>query len=202
LPAYSQGEFFMLHRIIIGSLSIILLATVSLAQNPPQKPAEHWRYYIVFRHINVLNQKAADAERKGENSSKFRQHYKNYAALSTLQASQLNQIAIDCLSEIAPLNERIRQMVAESRAKIPGGKLLPGQPLPQSTPALKEVDSEREAVIRRHYMKLRETYGEAEFKRFNEVIEKSVRLTFTPTGARGSGPRKPPVTIEGSTKQR
>jgi hypothetical protein len=191
----------MLQRIIVGSLCIILLMTVSLAQNPPQKPAEHWRYYIVFRHISVLNQKAADAERKREDSSKFRQHYKNYAALSELQANQLNQIANDCLSEVAPLNERIRQMVAESRAKIPGGKLVPGQPLPQSNPALKEIDSEREAVIRRHYMRLRETFGEAEFKRFNVVIEKSVRLNFTPVGARESGPRKPPMATEGSTKQ-
>jgi hypothetical protein len=183
----------MPRRLILLTIGIAFFSVAVRAQSSPQKPPEHFKYFLVFRHTALLNQKAAEMERKGEDGSKFRNHYKNYAALNDLQVSQLNQVAQDCLREVGVIDARIKQIVTESRARIPGGRLEPGQPLPQPTAELKELDQERDQIIRSHYMKLRDRFGEAEFKRFAQVVEKSVRLNVTPVGEREGGPRKPPV---------
>jgi hypothetical protein len=182
----------MSRRLILVGLSFFLLAPIALAQNPPTRPLEHVRYYLVFRHLAILNQKAAEAERKGEDSTKFRQYYKNKAMLSDQQASQLNQIANDCLREVGALDSRIKQIVSESRAKFPGGKLDTSAHRPEPTAGLREIDKERDLVMRRHYTRLRAAFGEVEFIKFNELITKTVRADYLPPGVRESGPRKPP----------
>ena len=179
--------------ISFSALLCAFIITTATGQTPPAKPPEHVRYYFVYRHLALLDKKAIEAERKGEESTRFRQHYKRFAALSDSQQTTLKQIGADCLRELAPFDARIKQLVAESRAKVPGGKLEPGAPLPQPNPELKKIEAERDKVMQRAYTRLRESFGAVEFKRFNESIEKSVRLTATDVDPRGRRPLKPPI---------
>jgi hypothetical protein len=156
-------------RVILGATLCAFLFISAAAQNPSVKLPEHVKYYFVLRHIALLNQEAAEAERKGEDSTKYRQHYKNFAALKDGQVGTLNQIAADCLREMVPLDARVKQLVSESRAKLPGGKLEAGQPFPQGSSELKQLDAERDQVMQRAYARLRESFGEVEFKRWQMI---------------------------------
>jgi hypothetical protein len=192
----------MSQRLVLLAVSMMAFMISAVAQNPaPTKPPEHVRYYFVFRHLALLNQKAVEAEKRGEDGKKFREHYKNYAKLNDGQVDQLNQVAADCLLDIAPLDARIKQMVAASRARVPDRKIAPSSSLPEPTAELKELDKERDQIMRRAYTRLREAFGEAEFNRFSGVIEKSVRLSATPVGAREGGPRKLSISKSQTPKQ-
>jgi hypothetical protein len=180
----------MIQRFILFAISILFISTVALAQKPSAKTPEHIRYYFVFRQLSLLNQKAVAAERKGENGSRYRQHYKKLAQLNDGQMSQLDQIANECLRDVAAYDDRIKQLVSEARAGIPGRRLKPGVPLPKASAELKQIDAERDGIIRRAYARLIDAFGETEFRRFNEVIEKSVRDTPRQVSAREGGPRE------------
>lgn len=183
----------MLQRVVLLAFSVVLMLTGAMAQNPSPKTPEHLKYYFVFRQISLLNQKAVAAERKGEDGSRYRLHYKKFALLSDRQMSQLDQIANDCLREVAGYDARIKQLVNEVRARIPGGKLEPGRPLPKPPAELRQIDAERDRVIMRAYTRLLDAFGETEFRRFNERIGKSVRINTSQIGARESGSREIPV---------
>jgi hypothetical protein len=178
----------MLRRSVLFAICAVLLSTGSMAQNPSPKTPEYLRYYFAFRQLSLLNQKAVAAERKGEDGSKYRLHYKNFALLNDRQMSQLDQIANDCLRDVAAFDTRIKQLVNEARARIPGSKLEPGVPLPEIISELKQIDAERDRIIRQSYTRLIDAFGETEFKRFNEKIEKSVRVNPVQVGARGGEP--------------
>jgi hypothetical protein len=177
----------MFKRSILFATCVVLLSTGALAQNPSLKTPEHLRYYFVFRQISLLNQKAVAAERKGEDASRYRLHYKNFALLNDRQMTQLDQIANECLRDVAAFDTRIKQLVNEARARITGAKLEPGVPLPETTAELKQIDAERDRIMRHAYARLNDAFGESEFKRFNEKIEKSVRVNPVQVGARASG---------------
>jgi hypothetical protein len=189
----NQGEHRMLQRFILFAISIVFISTGAAAQNPSPKMPEHLRYYLVFRQVSLLNEKAVAAERKGEDGSKYRLHYKNFATLNDHQMSQLDQIANECLREVAAYDGRIKQLVNEARARIAGGKLEPGRPLPEPSAELKQIDAERDQTIRRAYTRLINAFGETEFKRFNERIEKSVRANPTQVAARAGETREHPT---------
>jgi hypothetical protein len=191
----------MPQRIILASLSVIFLVTISIAQIPPTKPPEHLRYYVLFRHLALLNQKAAEVERTGEDGSKYRHHYKNFAVLSNHQESQLKQIADDCLREVSTLDARAKQLVVESRAKMPTGGLEAGARWPTPSAELKQIDAERDQAMKRAYTQLRESFGEAEFNRFNQIIKKVVQLDAQVAGTRTGGPRKPAAFTNRAPKQ-
>jgi len=192
----------MPQRFVLLTIAMVTLMIGAAAQNPtPTKPPEHVRYYFVFRHLALLNQKAVEAERRGEDGKEFREHYKNYAKLSDTQMNQLNQAATDCLRDLAPLDARIKQLVTASRARVPDRKIAPNSTPPEPPAELKELDKERDQIMRRAYTRLREAFGEVEFSRFAGVIEKSVRLSATPGGARAGGPRKLSISNSQTPKQ-
>jgi hypothetical protein len=180
----------MFQRFILCAISVLFLLTGAMAQNPSPKTPEHLRYYFVFRQLSLLDQKAVAAERKGEGGTKYRQHYKKFALLNDHQMSQLDQIAKECLREVAAYDARIKQVVNEARAGIRAKKLEAGTPLPEPSAELKQIGIERDRIIRRAYRRLLDALGETEFKRFNEVIEKSVRVNTAQIGGRESVSRE------------
>jgi hypothetical protein len=180
----------MLQRSILFMISILFISTVAMAQNPSAKTAEHIRYYFVFRQLSLLNQKAVVAEGKGEDGSRYRQHYKKFAKLNDHQMSQLDQIANDCLREIAVYEARGKQLVNEARARILEGNLEQGAPLPEPPAELKKIEAERDWVIKGAYRRLIDAFGETEFRRFNERIEKSVQVNPMQISGRDGGSRE------------
>jgi hypothetical protein len=183
----------MLHRFILFVISILFISTGAVAQKLSAKTPEHLRYYFVFRQLSLLNQKAVAAERKGEDGSRYRLHYKKFAQLNDHQMSQLDQIANECLREVAVYDGRVKQLVNEARARIAGGKLEPGVSKPEPSAELKQIDAERDQIIRRAYSRLLSAFGEVEFKRFNERIERSIRINPIQVGARRGETREHPT---------
>jgi hypothetical protein len=179
----------MYQRFILFAISVLCFSAVVVAQNPSDKMPEHLRYYFVFRHISLLTQNALAAERKGEDGSRYRLHYRNIALLNDHQMSQLNQMANECLRAVAVHDARIKQLVNEARAGILGGKLERGAPLPKPPAELKEIEAERDRVIKGAYTRLIDLFGEMEFRRFNERIEKSMQLRPLKISSREKGTR-------------
>lgn len=179
----------MLRRCIMFAIGIAVLSTVTFAQNPAPNIPEHLKYYYVFRQLSLLNQMWAAAERRGEDGSRYRQHYKKFASLDDQQMSQLNRIANECLQEVAVYDTRINQLVNETRAALPGKRLGPGVAAPAPPVELKQIDAQREGVLIRAQARLIDAMGETGFRRLNEAIEKSMHVNQVRVGG-GKGKQR------------
>lgn len=179
----------MLQRCMLFALGIVMFSTVAFAQNPGTNLPEHLKYYFVFRQLSLLNQRAVAADMKGEDGSRYRQHYKNFASLNDLQLEQLNQIANECLQDVALYDARIKQLVDVKRAEILGNKYKPGALLPAPSEEEKQIGIERDQAIRQAYKRLIDAFGVNKFKLFNEKIEKSIRIKTTQPAVSNISPR-------------
>jgi hypothetical protein len=173
----------MFQRSILFAIGIVFLTTGILAQNPSANLPAHLRSYFVFRQLSLLEQKAVAAEKKGEDGSRYRLHYKKFASLDDSEMTQLNQIASDCLRDLAPLDDRVKELIAEARVKVGASKFGSVVSSPTLSAELKQIGANRDQIIRQADARLLAAFGEAEFKRFSEVIEKSLRVKETRVGA-------------------
>jgi hypothetical protein len=183
----------MFQRAVLFAIGIVFLTTGVLAQNPSAKLPEYRRYYFVFRQIALLEQKAVAAEKRGDDGSGYRLHYQKFASLDDREMSQLNQIASDCLRDLAPLDDRVKELIAEARAKVQANKFAPGVSSPTLSATVKQIEASRDQIIRQAYARLLAAFGEAEFKRFGEMIDKSMHVKEMGVGASERGASESPT---------
>jgi hypothetical protein len=151
------------------------IKTKPQAQAPQASPLPRAvLYWLMFQHIKTLNSMAEKLEAENKDGRPYRDHYKINAKLDDMQMVQLNQIVEDCYRDVSEMDRRAKALIDEARARVPGGKLEPGQ-IPPSPPAqLKEMQKERDAMVEGAYNRLRETFGMKEFERFNKFVNEKV----------------------------
>ncbi|HKX26915.1 MAG TPA: hypothetical protein VJ302_04400 [Blastocatellia bacterium] len=142
------------------------------AQNPPATGPvpKHVITWLMLRHVVTLNKQADEAEKKGQDGSKLRLRYKELADLSDWQAQTLNQIATECYMQVVEQDQKAQRAIDAFRAQVPGGKLADGQTPPPPPAELKELQKERNRLVSAASERLRQAFGEAEFKRFDRFI--------------------------------
>jgi hypothetical protein len=106
---------------------------------------------------------------------KFRNLYKEMAGLSEPQARDLDRIAHQTNQRIKQLDNRARQIINQIRSRVPGGRLQPGQAPPMPPPELEQLSEQRKAIILQSVGELRNNFGEAEFARFNDFVNRKVK---------------------------
>lgn len=148
----------------------------SAEANPEeQNIPEHIIYSQIFRHIQELNRKADDEESKGKDGSHFRKLYKEMAKLDDKESKALDKITEKTNLEIEKLDKKARKIIEQHRAKTPEGKLEFGQ-LPPAPPAeLVELSNQRKALILQAVGELRTEFGEEEFAKFKDFVEREVK---------------------------
>jgi len=148
-------------------------------------------YRQLFRHLEFLKQKADEKDANGGDGQSLRSYYKRHAKLSDLQQRDLEEVAAECNREAEKLDKKAKKLTDDFRAKNPGGKLAEGE-LPPAPPAeLAQLWNERNNVITQAREKLRATFGEQEFQRFNEYVKRGVMPNIKPVKLNPSTVRMP-----------
>jgi hypothetical protein len=151
---------------------ILGMAFVAIAQESQRYVPEHIIYRTLFHTIFLLNEKADEAEQKGQsNEAKaFRRMFRQDAELSDEHATILDRIAAECEQAIRVVDAKAQAIIQIRRAHYPNGRLRPGQqPLPPS-PELAALQQERDALIWRYRNRLQEAFGETEWERFKKSV--------------------------------
>src|SRR5262245_22597628 len=104
------------------------IKTKSQVQAPQASPLPRpVLYWLMFQHIKTLNSMADKLEAEHKDGQPYRDHYKTNAQLDDKQMAQLNQIVEDCYRDVSEMDRRAKAVIDEARARVPGGKLEPGQ---------------------------------------------------------------------------
>lgn len=131
-------------------------------------------YGHVFRHIEEINRRADEEERKGKDGKHLRNLYKQMAQLDDGRTNTLDRIAKDTNIELKRLDSRAKQIIATIRARTPNRKLEHGQ-LPVIPQELRDLSMARKNLILRSITDLRQAFGEAEFLRFVVFVDQNVK---------------------------
>jgi len=208
----------MRRKIIVVSLALLSALAVSLvtwaanrvtkaspknitkAQDKPAQQAraipEHLMYWHMFHHKVLLNQKADEVERQGQNGSAFRSRYKTFAKLNDGEAQILDRVAQETFEKVKAQDERAKKVIDAIRAQGPDGKVQPGQSNPEVPDQLKEMQKERDGMILAGITKLRSEFGPERSAHLDEFVKKQIGPNFktlTPNSAqRNFDPRTDP----------
>lgn len=137
-------------------------------------------YRHLFRHVVTLKNKADEEERHGRDGAALRTLYKRNAELNDAEAAALAQIAEDADRQVAELDARAKQIIAEARAQHPGGELRPGETLPPPPAELAALQEERNAAVLQWRDRLRAVFGEDGFRRFDAFVQRDVAPRIKP----------------------
>lgn len=131
-------------------------------------------YEHMFRHYMFLKNKAQELEQEGKDAKSLRQLYKNEAKLTDVEADQLERAANECMSRLSVLEARAKQVIAEARARVPGGRLQEGEEPPPPPEELSALQRERESTVLQAREGLRRAFGDQAFARFDEFVQQKV----------------------------
>jgi len=132
------------------------------------------------------------SRKQGKNGKAVRSFYKEAAGLSEDEARAFDQVAAECERDVARQDEKAKELIDAVRVKYPDGKVPAGEKPPEPPAELKAMQEQRNAIILSARDRLRASFGEAEFKRFSEFVERDVKPNVTSEPA---GRQRPPTTM-------
>jgi hypothetical protein len=178
--------------IFLGSLLVLTLVVVfgrdyvkskvttnnqaESASQPKNFPA-HMSYWVMFHHIALLNKQADEAESRGEDGSKYRNRYQQFAILNDPEARILTSIALDTYRQVMDTDARAKAIVASVRSRYPGGKINPGD-VPQVPEELAQLQTQRNEIIETGYKRLKEGFGDFAFSQFEKFVDSNIKGNF------------------------
>lgn len=135
---------------------------------------EHVAYLHLFRHIAAFKKKAEAVAREGKDGSAFGSYFKRKADLNDDQAQLLEVIASECVGELSRQDAKAKVLIDAYKAQYPGGRVPHGE-VPQPPPTeLRAMSEARDAIVLRYRDRLRATFGEDEFYRFQGFVKRIV----------------------------
>jgi hypothetical protein len=196
-------RFNRLALAILG-LPLFLVAWTPLAavDQPPKlgttEPLpESVKYWVLFRHLTVLEAKAAALEKSGEDGTPYRSVYRLSAKLTETQASQLRSIAADCVARVEEKDREALAVIRAARALNPRGRLGKDEVPPEPPAALKVLQQERDELIEAAREDLHRTFEDKEFTRFQGFVDEKIAPTIRRQQAALNGMAVPPLPKSG-----
>jgi hypothetical protein len=135
---------------------------------------KHIVYGLLFREAAAFRQKAKELKDHGKDASSVEGFHAKRAKLRGDQAEVFERIASECQRKVDEIEEQAKKIIEKDRAQHPGGKLKPGESLPEPPKQLQELENHRRAVIMKGRDDLRAAMGASEFQRFEEFEERDV----------------------------
>lgn len=139
-------------------------------QEAPNEIPAQVPYLFLFREVAAFEEKAVEAESKGEDGSSYRTVYKRLASLTDEQSEFLRKTATGCAAEVkitdkaaGKIGDRLR---AQYQTQLASGNMNPPPPSVELT----ELQKQRDEIILKHRDLLKENFGEA-FPRFESYVE-------------------------------
>jgi hypothetical protein len=187
--------------LVIGALGFKYEANSSQKKGTLSEQSQNIPDYAVYRqlfhHHMILKAKADEIEKQGKNGKALRSFYQETAGLSDDQARAFDRIAADCERDVARQDEKAKALIDSIRKNYPGGKVPAGQKPPEAPIELKAMQDDRNAIILNARDRLRAAFGEQEFKRFSDFVERDVKPNVTSEPAN----RQRPQTTMGPHRQ-
>jgi hypothetical protein len=180
--------FSVLTLSTLSPLSIVPLPLGAAEPAPAQETQkvttgplpESVKYWVLFRHLNALEAKAAEVEKRGLDGSPYRTAIRDSAQLTETQAAQLRSIATDCVSRVEEKDQEALKIIRAARAAASGGRLKKDPPaLPEAPAELARLQSERDALIDSARESLRFTLGEQEFTKLQSFVDEKIAPQIT-----------------------
>jgi Spy/CpxP family protein refolding chaperone len=192
------GGDFMRRKIVVVGLALLSALAVSLvawaanretkpkptakAQDKPAQQArvipEHLMYWHMFHHKVLLDKKADELEKQGQNGSAYRSRYKTFANLSDKEAQILDRVAQETYDKVTAQDEKAKKVIDAIRAQGPDGKVQPGQSNPEVPERLKSMQKERDAMILAGITKLRNEFGPERSADLDRFVKEQIGPNF------------------------
>lgn len=131
-------------------------------------------YRQMFHHHIALKEKAQELEGQGKSGKSLRSFYQREANLNDDEARAFDEIASKCEQDVAQQDAKAKAIIDTGLARYPGGKVPQGEKMPEAPAELKALWEERNAIILRARDHLRAAFGEREFQRFEEFVQRNV----------------------------
>ncbi len=128
----------------------------------------------LFRHYMFVKDKAREVERAGKDATSLRQLYKDEANLTDEEAETLDQVATECMNKVSDIESRAQQIIADARARVPGGRLKEGEKSPPPPAELQTLQEEREATVLQAREHLRAAFDGESFARFDAFVQQKI----------------------------
>lgn len=179
---------------LIGSaIAIAVYGQGGRGSRQNRRPAipQHVVYHQVFHHIVMLQQQAEEKERQGQDASSIRALYKRNAKLNDDQAKALDEIASATDREVSELDAQAKTIIDAYRAQTPGGKLAEGGKPPEPPAELEALQKKREAAILKGVNRLHAAFGNGEFQRFDQFVQRNIENNTKPIGLDFKRPQLP-----------
>ncbi|HEY6402021.1 MAG TPA: hypothetical protein VI479_11470, partial [Blastocatellia bacterium] len=145
--------------------------------NPaPQTQAipEHLMYWHMFHHKVLLDKKANEVEKQGQDGAAYRSRYKTFANLSDGEARILDQVAQETYEKVNAQDERAKKVIDAIRAQGPDGAVKPGESNPEVPEQLKAMQKERDAMILAGITKLRNEFGPERSVHLDQFVKQQI----------------------------
>lgn len=136
-------------------------------------------YLFLFKRVIALDKKASEAESKRKDGSDYRHHFRDKAKITEEQNAALFKISKDCFAEVSKKDDKAKRIIDDARAKYPEGKVKKGDSLPPPPAELAVLQQERDAIILEYINRLRESFGAADFAKFQQFLDRDITSRIT-----------------------
>jgi hypothetical protein len=162
----------MLKYTLALAIPIVLLGAepipVTRSRTPPP---QHLVYRALFRHVAHLDEAAAKEDAAGRNGDSLRSYYKHSAALSDRDEASLKRIATECNNVVRALDQKSQQIILRVRSSYPNGRLMSRSALPALPQELKDLQVQRDGLIKGHIDRLKQALGDEASLKFDEFVQ-------------------------------
>lgn len=154
-------------------------------------------YWVLFQEVQSLKEKDAEFRSQGETSEFKSSFYSERLGLEASQFSAVDSAAIECLTNLQPIDQRAREIVDQYRSAYPGGELkkktttsssknVSGFPdalyerLPPPPAELTQLQNQKNQIILNAKQKIKQSLGQNEFSEFDTLVQKNATKILVP----------------------
>lgn len=146
-----------------------LFSSKANAQASSQIPS-HILYDQVFRLTISFRRKAEIQQLTGETVTSLPNYFKEEAQLTEQENEILQQVALEFLQEMQPVDDRAVVLIAEAWEAFPDGVVPEGQNVSQP-PELFGLQEQRNALALRYRDRLNDLFGSKRFGKFDVFVQ-------------------------------
>ncbi len=151
------------------------------AQTFSQIPS-HILYDQLFRLVINFRKKAEEQRLTGESVTSLKDYFKDEAKLTDSQNQKLEQLAIEYLQEVEPIDRQARQIIDQLRRQFQDGWVNEGQQVPPPPIELAALQEQRNALAVSYQEKLQELFGKDDFESFDNFVRQNFAQNFQAIG--------------------
>jgi hypothetical protein len=116
----------------------------------------------------------------------LRTYYQKQVGLSAPEAAIVKQIAAANVAAVKQLDDRAQQIIRETRARHPNGRLAKGESPPSPPQELAQLEQQRDNVTNTHIENLKAALSTSVFKQLDDYLQTRFARNFSAVSPNGS----------------